>query len=142
AMADDKTQAPLARSRSRKIVRREIVREIALQFRQNLPERSPSPKMVTQGPRNSVAHYELAGQAIAELIDMVGDALSEARPIVLRGFGQLLPKQYKPMTVRLPGARPDDKNAVFSVPVRMGVIFRPSPKLKKEIRAYDEEHGL
>lgn len=127
---------------SKKIVRRDLVREVAVQFRDNLPARAPAPKMVTRGSRSSVAHYELARDAINEFIDIVGDALSDRRPVTLRGFGSLLPRRYKPMKVRLPGAPPGDKNAVFSVPVRLGVLFRPSPKLKEGIRAHDEEHGL
>ena len=85
----------------------------------------------------TVPHYEFSQQAINEFIEIVGDALSENRPVTLRGFGKLIPRLYKPMTVRLPGARRDDDAAVFTVPVRLGVLFRPSPRLKNAIREHD-----
>ena len=130
------------KSKSRKIRRRDLVREVAVQFRDNLPRRSPMPKMVTRRSRKTVAHYELAGEAIKEFIDAVGGALSENREVTLRGFGRLIPRQYKPMKVRLPGALPGDEDAMISVPVRMGVFFRASSKLKQSIREHDEKHGL
>ena len=114
-----------------------MIREVALEFRNGLLPRTPAPKMIKRESPRTVPHYELATEAINEFIAVVGDALSEHRPVVLRGFGKLIPRRYKPMTVRLPGARPDDDKAVFTVPVRLGVLFRPSPKLKKAIR----EHG-
>ena len=96
------------------------------------------PKMVMRGSRQTVPHYELSNQAIDEFISVVGDALSENREVVLRGFGRLVPRQYKPMEVRLPEALSGDENIVFSVPVRLGVQFRPSPKLKNAIREHDK----
>ena len=96
------------------------------------------PKTVLQGSRQTVAHYELSSQAINEFINIVGDALSENRDVVLRGFGRLVPRQYKPMEVRLPGALSGDDDVVFSVPLRLGVQFRPSPKLKNAIREHDK----
>lgn len=129
-------------SKSKKVARRDMIRDVALQFRDNLPPRSPAPRMITRESRMTVPHYELARHAINEFIDAVGGALAENRQVTLRGFGRLIPKQYKPMKVRLPGASPDDDEAVIDVPVRLGVQFRPSPKLKQAIREYDEEHGL
>lgn len=98
--------------------------------------------MVVRQPRRSVPHYELATAAVNEFIDAVGDALAENRTVKLRGFGNLVPRQYKPMKVRLPGADPDDRDAVIPVPIRLGVMFKPSLKLKKRIRDHDEQYGL
>ena len=115
-----------------------MIREVALQFRENLPPQAPAPKRVTRESRRSVPHFELARKAINEFIDIVGQGLTENREVTLRGFGRLMPRQYKPMKVRLPGADIDDDDALISVPVRLGVLFRPSPKLKKAIREHDE----
>lgn len=98
--------------------------------------------MIVRQRRRTVPHYELAKAAVNEFIDIVGEALSQHRPVRLRGFGNLVPRRYKPMTGRLPGAHPDDEDAVFTVPVRLGVLFQPSLKLKKIMREHDDEHGL
>ena len=98
--------------------------------------------MIVRQRRRTVPHYELAKAAVNEFIDVVGEALSRHQAVKLRGFGNLAPRRYKPMTGRLPGAHPDDEDAVFTVPVRMGVLFQPSLKLKKIMREHDGKHGL
>ena len=97
--------------------------------------------MIVRQRRRTVPHYELAQAAVNEFIDVVGEALSRNRTVKLRGFGNFVPRRYKPMTGRLPGAHPDDKDAIFTVPVRLGVLFQPSLKFKKKMREHDEQHG-
>ena len=128
--------------KSKKFLRRPMVQEVAVQFKKNLPPVVSEPKRITRAQRRTVPHYELAQAAITEFIQSVDDALSQNHTVILRGFGSFIPRRYKPMTGRLPGAAPDDKNAVYSIPLRVGVLFRTSPKLKTAIRAYDKEHGL
>ena len=98
--------------------------------------------MIVRQPRHRAPHYILAIAAVDEFINTIGVALSENRTVKLRGFGNLVPRQYKPMRVRLPGADPEDRDAIFTVPVRLGVQFQPSAKLKKRIRDHDAEYGL
>ena len=54
----------------------------------------------------------------------------------------MIPRRYKPVSGRLPGADPNDKSAFYSIPLRVGVLFRPSPKLKQAIRSHDKKHGI
>ena len=98
--------------------------------------------MIVRQRRRTVPHYELATAAVNEFIDVVGEALAQNRAVKLRGFGNFVPRRYKPMTGRLPGAHPDDKDAVFAVPVRLGVLFQPSLKFKKAMHEHDEQQGL
>lgn len=126
----------------KKLLRREMIQEVAVEFRRILDPRPPEPKMVRRGPRRRVPHGDLAESAIKEFIDVIDGALSQHRSMTLRGFGTFIPRRYKPMSVRLPGADPNDEQAVFTVPVRLGVTFRPSKKLKQAIRERDEERGL
>ena len=130
------------RSKSKKLRRREMSQAVALEFRRILDPRPPEPRLIRREPRRRVPHYELAEAAIKEFIDVIDGVLSQNRSITLRGFGTFIPRRYKPMRVRLPGADPNDEQAVFDVPVRLGVTFRPSKKLKQAIRERDEEHGL
>ena len=130
------------RPKSNKIRRRAVVRQVAVAFRDRLSPRAPGGKTIVRQPRQKAPHYELAKAAVNEFIDTIGDALSQNRTVKLRGFGNFVPRQYKPMTVRLPGADADDKDAAFTVPVRLGVQFQPSPKLKKRIRDHDAKHGI
>ena len=133
---------PKQREKSKKLRRRAMVQAVAVEFRERLDPRPPEPKMIVRQRRRTVPHYELAMAAVNEFIDVVGEALSQSRTVKLRGFGNFVPRRYKPMTGRLPGAHPDDKDAVFTVPVRLGILFQPSLKFKKTLREHDEQHGL
>ena len=130
------------RKTSRKLLRREMVQKIADEFRRLLPPQPTGPKRVVRVQRNTVPHYELAQAAIKEFIDIVNETLSDNRPVVLRRFGALVPRPYKPLSGVFPGASPGDKKARYSIPVRMGVQFLPSARLKKAIRDRDAKHGF
>lgn len=125
-----------------KLLHRQMIQEVAVEFKNQLHPPPANFKGAVQSRRYSVAHYELARATIAEILDLIDETLSENRPVVLRGFGRWVPRRYKPTSGRRPGRRSDDESAIYSIPVRVGVLFRPSAQLKEAIQEHDKQHGL
>ena len=119
-----------------------MVNKLAKEFKKQLPARPTGPKRVVRVQRNTVPHYELAETAIKEFIDIVNEALSDNRPVVLRRFVTLVPRSYKPMSGVAPGRTRGGKKVRYSIPVRMGVQLLPSAALKKAIRDRDAKYGF